>query len=145
MRQAILADPTICENPDIFYELALGTQSQGYRGISSENLDLETNAKNLEKTLANIFAENSDLELLSLRRRTYGMAYYAVGLLAYHNLLLRLARSYLWRALITWPQLGKQRQMWITLTKSMLGSRLLEIIKPRLGQFRRRERHSVSL
>ena len=125
IRQALLADPTIAENPDIFYELALGTQPPGYRGISSEHLALETNAKNLEKTLANVFAKNTDLELLSLRQRTYGTAYYAVGLLAYHNFLLRLARSYLWRALITWPQLGKQRQMWITLTKSMLGSRLL--------------------
>lgn len=133
LRLALETNPVLTESVDLFYELGCADQPLGWRGDLAQ-LNFEENCALLLSSLTDIFAR-SDLpsRLLARRRAAFAHAYLALGLLAYGSNRLKLARSYLWRALITEPRLGQRRQVWLTLGKSLLGQRLLHAIKARFG------------
>lgn len=113
LQRALQIDPTIAADIDLFYELALGTQPPGYRG-TTKGLDLESNASNIQRMLADIFRSTQVPDLISLRQQTYGTAYYALGLVAYNIGCSSLSRRFLFEALHFRPDL------WLTATKILL-------------------------
>jgi hypothetical protein len=70
--KALESDPTLANDLDTFYQLALGAQPMGYRG-SNEKIDLEGNASKTMSLLHEIFQAKSP-GLQSLERQVYGMA-----------------------------------------------------------------------
>jgi hypothetical protein len=127
------ANPSLTESLDLFYELGCADQPLGWRGDLA-HLNLERNAELLLSGLRGIFARQDLPSRLRARKRiALAHAYLALGLLAYGSNRLALARSYLWRVLITQPRLGQQRQVWLTLGKTLLGQRLVRAIKSRFG------------
>ncbi len=133
LQLALEANPLLTESLDLFYELGCADQPLGWRGGLAQ-LNFEKNSELLLSSLTDIFARPDLSSRLRARRRAaFAHAYWALGLLAYGSNRLKLARSYLWRALITEPQLGQRRQVWLTLGKTLLGQRLLHAIKSRFG------------
>ena len=128
LRQALQADPTLATNLTLFYDLALGAQPQGHRGTSLQ-LNLENNAAHISRLLTNVFDSPVDSQLQSLRRLTYGTAYYALGLVAYNTGQISLARRFLFRALRLRPELWRDRLVVGNLAKSFVGQVMLDRMK----------------
>jgi glycosyltransferase involved in cell wall biosynthesis len=104
--KALENDPTLADDLDCFYQLALGSQPRGYRG-SNEKIDPEGTASKIMSLLDETFQAQSP-RLQSLRRRVYGMACYAIGLCAFNTGYFALSRRYLTLA-------GKYRlEMWLS-------------------------------
>ena len=99
--KALEMDPSLAIDLDLFYELALGTQPFGYRGVS-EFRGAEKNAVQLEKLI--IDALDSP-ELASIRKQVFGTAFYALGLVSYSFGKRALSRSYFAKALHNRPEL----------------------------------------
>lgn len=117
LRQALLTDPTLATDLELFYELAFGTQPPGYRE-TAHCLNLEQNAKLIMNMLVNVFDENSSL--LALRRTTFGTANYAIGLVAYNTYHTNLSKVFLSRALAFLPKLLLDQRVVLTFIKSFL-------------------------
>jgi glycosyltransferase involved in cell wall biosynthesis len=121
LRKAFECDPTLTDDLEVFYQLALGAQPIGYRD-SNEKIDLEGNAGKTMSLLNGVFQTGSPA-LQSLKRKVYGMACYAIGMCAFNRADYVLSRKYLGLA-------GKYQPMrWLSydLTsrwiKSWLGNR----------------------
>jgi glycosyltransferase involved in cell wall biosynthesis len=128
---ALEANPRLTESLDLFYELGCIDQPLGQRGDLA-HLGFEKNADLLLSSLNDIFTRSDLSPCLRARRRSaFAHAYLALGLLAYGSNRLRTARSYLWRALVTDRQLGRRRQTWITLSKTLLGQQLIQSLRSR--------------
>jgi hypothetical protein len=93
LRKAFECDPTLANDLEIFYQLALGAQPLGYRD-SNEKIDLEGNARKTMSLLDEMFQVASP-GLQSLRRQVYGMACYAIGLCAFNKGDYQFSRKYL--------------------------------------------------
>lgn len=140
LRKALKIDPTLAEDLDLFYELALGNQPAGYRGLFGQ-LNLETNAQNVSKLLQVIVGSSHvGPEAHTLRSKVYGNAYLALGIVAYGGRRMAQARQYLIRALRAQPKLLLQRQTIPMLIKSYLGTRLVSYIR----HWRTRLTHSAA-
>jgi tetratricopeptide (TPR) repeat protein len=124
LRQALQADPTLATDLDFFYDLALGSQSSGYRGTSYE-LSLEDNASHISQILANVFVSSTRSDLEPLRRQTYGTAFFALGLVAYNTRQLPLSRRFLLQALRFRPEGWRDRRVIGNLMKSLFGRSVL--------------------
>jgi hypothetical protein len=139
LRQAFITLPAITENLEAFYELACANQPAGVRGLV-EYLDLESSIGQLFSNLDVVFDDTSiPHELRQRRKEAYASAHLAVGLLAYANQDMSRARRHLYRALRLWPSLSWQPTVMSTLVKSILGFRLVSMLKrlpliPRKGQ-----------
>jgi hypothetical protein len=82
LRRALLIDPSLAHDLDLFYELALGTQPLGQRGAKAV-LNMDQRADDLRQLLAAIFPKGN-AELALLRRETAVTAWYALALVAYN-------------------------------------------------------------
>ena len=121
LRQALLVDPTLSQDLSFFYDLAMGSQPVGRRG-TAQQLDLDSNAERLLHLLAAMFdtAEGSNLQ--PLVRKTYGTAYFAVGLLAYNTQQLGISRRALAQALYYRPELYQDARVSGNLLKAFAGA-----------------------
>lgn len=120
LRQAFQADPSLANDLDLFYELALGTQPLGQRGMPHQ-LELTSSAATIARLLEGVFDLPLDKELAEVRRRTYGTAYYALGLVAYNGAHYRLSRRFLLIAWRCWPGFWHNSKFMTTLLKSFVG------------------------
>ena len=94
--RALQCDPTLALDLDFFYELGLGNQQVGYRGVS-EVQNQEANALELEKSLQ---ALPHAADMRFLRAQAIGTAEYALGLIAYGFGRRSASRKYFVRALL---------------------------------------------
>lgn len=130
--QALRCDPTLVDDEQFFYELALGAQPLGWRG-AQPGLDLEQNGKSLLEIVRRAVPRSS-WPAARLRKGAEAAAFRALGLAAYNAGKLRLSRGYLRRAVQRRPAWLLDRQVWGRILKSYLGQAALE----RLRRFRRR-------
>ena len=128
LRRAFQSDPSLAEDLNFFYDLALGAQPPGHRGESFQ-LDLAQNAARIERMLASIFDSSAGSQLQSTRRKAYGAAYHALGLAAYNTEQLALARPFLLRALRFKPELWRNRRVVGNLLKSLAGKNSLNRLR----------------
>jgi hypothetical protein len=82
LRRALLIDPSLAYDLDLFYELALGTQTLGQRGANAA-LNVAQRETELRQLLNAIFTKG-DTALALLRRDTAVTAWYALALVAYN-------------------------------------------------------------
>jgi len=120
LRKALVIDPTLSLDLDLFYELALGAQPAGYRG-TSPYLSMEENAENIKRVLEIVFSSPLNPELEAVCRQTYGTAFYALGLAGYNTKNLRTSRYYLFAATRYRPELWLDPRLVGALLKSLLG------------------------
>ena len=128
LRNALKVDPSMAVDLGFFYDLALGSQPAGYRG-SQMYLDLEENALYIIELLNDVFNDNADPTLASLRQQTFGTAYYALGLVSYNIGQVGLSRGFLFKALAYRPDLWRNRTVSMNILKSCFHPTLLEWIK----------------
>jgi glycosyltransferase involved in cell wall biosynthesis len=104
LRQALMADPTLSNDLDLFYELAFGAQPLLYRG-TVQQLNLEENARQIVTMLSAVFGQPGNPSLKFLRRETCGTANFALGLVSYNLGYRSLCRRFYLRALGFKPSL----------------------------------------
>lgn len=120
--------PELTKSLDTFYQLAVASQPVGLRGVF-ENLDLEQSAQIILNNLNAIFNSSSlSNELKPQRSKAYGMAYFALGMLAYGKRSLGQARKFLTRAVISRPSLLMHKKLVLTFLKSLIGNHLLNFL-----------------
>jgi tetratricopeptide (TPR) repeat protein len=117
LSKALRVDPTLSEDLELFYELALGTQPMGNRG-TVHRLDLKENAKRIASSLEQAFRSPA-IELRPWRRRAYGTAYYALGLVAYNVGEFSDSRRFLLKAMRILPTLCLSRVVVVSLFKTL--------------------------
>jgi glycosyltransferase involved in cell wall biosynthesis len=132
LRHAVQIDPTLVNDLDLFYELALSSQPLGYRG-SSEKIGLVNNAELIINMLNEVFNLPFAPASSSLHRQVFGTAYYALGLVAYNTGNYYFSRRFLSKALYYRPDMWRDNRIISNLIKSFLGSTILN----RLREYRR--------
>ena len=130
IQKALSVDATISEDLALFYDLALGNQMPGYRG-SQDGLSLETNSRNIDRVLKNAFSNSNSHAIIEYRKRTFGTAYMALGLVAYNAGKMRLCRQSLLKALYYHPRLVENSLLVGDLLKSFLGRRIINMVNHR--------------
>jgi glycosyltransferase involved in cell wall biosynthesis len=135
LRQALYADPLLSVDLDLFFELTYGSLSTGYKS-SSHPINLEINSQDIYKMLDLIFSSAVTPESGVLRRRTYGTANYALGLVAYNLGERSQSRSFFFKALSFRPELWQDRRIIGNSLKSFLSQSALERIKQSRDQIR---------
>ncbi|CAG0981332.1 Glycosyltransferase GlyG [Anaerolineae bacterium] len=121
--------PELTTSLDTFYQLAVASQPVGLRGVF-ENLDLEQSARILLDNLDVVFRSPLlSVKLGRERSRVYGMAYFALGLLAYGKRSLEPARKFLTRAVLSRPSLLMHKKWILTFLKSLMGNQLLSFLR----------------
>lgn len=126
LQKALEMDPSLAVDLDMFYDLALGVQPNGYRG-SDQHLDVHRTAFEIEGMLAGAFS--NDPKRSSTRRRAYGTANFALGLIAYNTGLMKYSRAFLTKALFFRPDLLLDSRVLGNITKSFLPSILIRKMK----------------
>jgi hypothetical protein len=101
LRRALQVDPSLAEDLDLFYELALGTQPMGQRGAAHQP-DLAQNAGKIDALLDQIFID-APPALAALEQRVRGTTLFAMGLVAYNAADYSRSQALLMRAL--WQRL----------------------------------------
>jgi len=104
LRQALSADASLSTNIDLFYDLSMGAQPVGYRG-TDQNLNLDVNASDIDQVLSKTFSSAFISHQNTIKRKTYGTAYYALGLVSYHAHKRLKCRLYLLKAIQYRPEL----------------------------------------
>lgn len=128
VRMALTTNPGITGSLDTFYMLSCAEQPPGYMGYF-ELADLERDANRVLTMLDTIFADpNTPVTLRSKRQVAYGMAFFALGLVAYGKRSLGQAREFLTRAVISRPSLLMDKKWILTFIKSLTGNRLLSFL-----------------
>ena len=130
LRKAFESDPSLANDLEIFYQMALGAQPLGFRG-SNEKIDLEGNASKTVSLLNEVFQDRSP-GLQSLRKKIYGMACYAIGMCAFNTGNYALSRRYLGLAGKYRPGLWFSSDLASRWLKSWLGKRWIAKLR-RLG------------
>jgi tetratricopeptide (TPR) repeat protein len=120
LSQAFRIDPTLALDLDLFYELVLGAQPVGHRGLLAD-LDLESRAEALDSLLEQVLQSLSSSESEALRPQLSGTAYYALALIAYGKAQFGLCRRFLTKALDFRPELYRKKGVVATLVKSLIG------------------------
>lgn len=129
LRLALETNPSLAGSLDLFYELGCSDQPLGWKGNLAD-LNLESNAALLLSNLDEIFARpDLSVRLRARRSEVFSHAYLALGLLAYGSNRLRFARSQLLRVAVTSFRLARRRQAWATLLKTLLGRRLIKMLR----------------
>ncbi len=128
LKSALLAYPPIAYRLDTFYMLGCLDQPLGYVG-DPDTVDLEQNAHRVLTALNVIFSDAaSAARLQPHRRRAFGTAFFALGVLAYNQRNRGAARRYLAQAVVQRPTLLTNRQWVLTFAKSCLNSHLLDAL-----------------
>lgn len=128
LRSAFLADPSLVNDLNLFYDLALGAQPFGFRGVLSLDRSLKDNARNLNNMLNEVFS-SAEPSLICMKQEAYGTAYYALGLVAYNTKQLSLSRQYLLKALRYRPNLWRDTLVVGNLIKSFVGHKGVDWIR----------------
>jgi glycosyltransferase involved in cell wall biosynthesis len=116
--------PDLLTQLDTFYELGCGDQPKGFRGHFA-TLDIQHNARVLFEVLDRLFDDQPETgKLKGYRRPAYANARFALGLLYHGARQFREARRFLLGAIIAEPKYGLNRQLVVTLLKSILGAGL---------------------
>lgn len=102
LTRALVIDPTLAEDRDLFHELALGTQPLGWRGTRA-SIDISGNARELAGVLAAVFADPIDHRLAALKEAVYRAAFDALAQVAWQVGQRGRSREYL-RALARYSQ-----------------------------------------
>lgn len=123
--KALAVDPLLAIDLDFFYELGLGSQQVGFRGVSNVD-DLEFNASQLEKLLNKL---NTNFKLKPLYRKAFGTAGYALGLIAYGFGERYISRKYFSKALLYRPELLLDSRLIGNYFKSFLDRASIDRIK----------------
>lgn len=120
--------PDLGKSFDTFYMLACANQPPGYVG-DLQSLRLDANAAWLSESLNTLFGDSTiPLALKSNANLYFGMAFFALGFLAYRKRELEQARSYLAMALTRSPGLITDSRWRSTFIKSLLGTRLFNTL-----------------
>lgn len=126
--KAFLFDPTLAEDANMFFDLALGSQPVGYRGTASQ-LRLEENGEKIKALLDELFASGQEPALQLRPGLIYSNAYRALGLIAYNTSQFSLFRKYFWRAVRRQPGTLRDRMIVGNYLKSFLGKKLLSAFR----------------
>jgi len=125
LKRAFFASPELTASLDTFYMLGCADQPPGYVG-DLETLDLERNSTRLLGVLGEIFSDPTVPErLLARKSNCYGLAYLALGILAYRKRDLKRARRSLMQAVRYQPGLAFDSRWSAPFAKSFAGTRLL--------------------
>ena len=124
--KALMIDPTLSVDLDLFYDLALGTNATAHKD-SMQSLDLEQCAKQILDMLVNVFDKKPSLKYL--RRNTFGTANYAIGLRIYNTGRRDLSRRSLFRALTFSPKLLLDGKVVFALIKSYINLSVVKRLK----------------
>lgn len=131
--KAIVADPSLGESLDFFYELAEGDQPSGYRG-SSQKVNLVVNVDYLDQILHRIVETYPHSNVWQFQSVLFSTAYFAFGILAYNLDQDTLCRSYLTIACkYRWPLMANKRFMGLYF-KSLLGARVRKQLRNLRGE-----------
>jgi glycosyltransferase involved in cell wall biosynthesis len=130
LQQALQVDPSLAMDLGLFYDLALGSQTAGYRG-TGQQLELSKNADQIQRLLADVFYSSGGLR--KVRRSAYGTAYFALGLVAYNTKQLHLCREYLTKAVFYRPALCFDFRLLGDLVKSNLNPVLMDKLRQLKG------------
>ncbi len=103
LHQAVMIEPSLLQRLDTFYELALGDQPRGYRGLA-HLLDIERNGREMLGRLDALFAEVGE-PVRAYRSAAYGNAYLALAMLSDQAGEWRDARAYFYQAVRRHPAL----------------------------------------
>lgn len=128
LRKALFFDPTLAEDTNLFYDLALGNQPVGYRG-TDHHLHLEENGEKIQALLEALFASGHGTSLQIQRSLIYTNAYKALGLIAYNTNQFALFRKYFWRIVRQQPGIWRDRMLVGNYLKSFLGKRILSAFR----------------
>jgi glycosyltransferase involved in cell wall biosynthesis len=128
LSKALVIDPSLAVDLDLFYELTFGTQPIGFRG-SKHRVNLEENIENIRQLLSNTFTTSSKPELISLRHQTFGTAYYAIGLVAYNYGEMKISRNNFIQALYYRPELFWEKRVSGNILKSCLNEPAISLLK----------------
>jgi glycosyltransferase involved in cell wall biosynthesis len=120
LRQAFNTCPDLAYRVDVFYELSLGDQPQGYRGTPHQ-LDLEENALGIHQMLHEIFKPPVVPDLEMLKNIAYGTAHCAIGLLAYNTGQPSMSRFHLFKSLRYRPELWRDKMVLGILMRTFFG------------------------
>lgn len=124
MQKAFLADPSLAQDVNFFYELALGSQPKGSRDAAGARAILE-NAGKLLVILESTFSGTREPRLLNTKPAAYATAHYAVALALYHAGDFARARRHFWLAGRYSPSLALSSALLPYLLRSLLGGRFL--------------------
>ncbi len=127
LEKALIVDSSLVEDIDFYYELVLGTQPVGHRGVSDVQ-EFDANALQLQKLIDRAF---SSPRITRLKNRSYGYAFYALGLAAYNTKRRDLSRHFLLHAIGFLPRLLLDRRVILTLIKSCVHPSLINYFKQR--------------
>lgn len=125
MRKALRVDPSLALDLDFFYELVLGGQPVGYRGVSAIQ-GFDENAALLQGLVHNVVDSLPDD---SVRAQVLGTAYCALGLASYDLGPRPQFRYYLGRALKYRPELILNASLAAKFVKSFLSRERMESFK----------------
>jgi len=115
---------------NFFYELALGVQSVGHRGVSKVD-DFEQNAAHLQNT---VLKAVDNLTNQAIRRQSLGTAFYALSLASYNSGTRPLFRKYFRQAFIYRPDLIMDTKAIGLYLKSFITKETINKLKRRIGQ-----------
>jgi len=134
MRKAFAIDPSLAIDLDLFYELTFGSQPPGHRG-TIHGFDLEQNIQLVTNMLEKIFEKQASIA--ALRRKTFGTANYAMGLVAYNLNRQDLSRNLLRQAIVYMPVLLLVKKAFLVMVKSYLNPNFVRKMKRFInGEFR---------
>lgn len=128
LRRAFEADPTLTVDLDLFYELALGSQPVGYRGMA-EKLDLVANAAAMLNALNEAQPSGAGVRAVW---QMWGTAYFALGLLAYNTGNQALCARFLPKAIYYRPHLWRDFRVGGSLLKMLIGQSRVRSLKHHL-------------
>ena len=129
MRRALQTDPSLALDLDFFYELVLGDQPVGHRGVSElENFDEK--AAHLQKLMHNAVEGLSDRSILN---QALGTTYYALGLASYNLGPRSQFRYFLGKVLRYRPGVILNSRIVAKYFKSILSKEKLETLKKLVG------------
>ncbi len=119
--------PDLLAGPRTFYELALGNQSRGQRG-QIEQQQLQRNSVDMLQRLERLFDKAGE-RLQRMRANALGNAYLALGMLFERAGDWQTARSYVWKAIRTYPRLGADAAVLRRGIKLAMGPRLINLLR----------------
>jgi glycosyltransferase involved in cell wall biosynthesis len=126
--KALIADPSLSEDLNTFYEFILGAQPAGYRG-SSQYIDVKQNKSRLISAFGNVLKLSQFQSLQKQKRRLLSNIYYATGLVLYNSGQRRLSRSYFLHAVQLHPRLLSDPLLITDVLKSFLSRKTLNGLK----------------
>ena len=119
LSKALHADPSLALDLSLFYDLALGAQPTGFRGTANQ-LNFMENAVNVKHLVKDLFNSTKESDIRYLKRKVFGTANFALGLVAYNTRQHSICRYYFIKALFFRPELVLESRVIINLFKSFL-------------------------